>query len=72
MHSIFDELPPNLRGVEDLEIKFELISPFPRTNIPMDENKVISDIKDIWPKGNLLVEHIDEDLSASESDDETN
>lgn len=72
MHSIFDELPPNLRGVEDLEIKFELISPFPRTNIPMDENKVISDIKDIWPKGNLLVEHIDEDLSTSESDDETN
>lgn len=72
MHSIFDELPPNLRGVEELEIKFELISPFPRTNIPMDENKVISDVKDIWPKGNLLVEHIDEDLSTNESDDETN
>ncbi|AGO12657.1 AaceriADR182Wp [[Ashbya] aceris (nom. inval.)] len=50
---------------------FELISPFPRLKIPFDREKTIKHISQIWPKGSLLVEAIEEaDVSTGETQDE--
>ncbi|AAS52102.1 ADR182Wp [Eremothecium gossypii ATCC 10895] len=50
---------------------FELISPFPRLKIPFDSKKSIKHISQIWPKGSLLVEAIeDAELSTGDTEDE--
>ncbi|CEP60814.1 Ubx2p LALA0_S02e00232g [Lachancea lanzarotensis] len=49
------------RGNVELDINFELVSPFPRFKLPCDDNISIKDISQIWPNGSLLVEAIEEE-----------
>lgn len=39
-------------------VDFELVSPFPRYKIPLDESLIIKNVPQIWPNGNILVEHV--------------
>lgn len=36
---------------------FELISPFPRFVVPVDAQKRVAEVQQLWPNGNLLVEY---------------
>ncbi|SCV01116.1 LAME_0G14158g1_1 [Lachancea meyersii CBS 8951] len=48
----------------ELDINFELVSPFPRFRVPCDGTVNIKDTSQIWPNGSLLVETIeDEDVT---------
>ncbi|KAK9429609.1 hypothetical protein V1505DRAFT_313270 [Lipomyces doorenjongii] len=40
--------------------KFNLVSPMPRFVLPVDNNKLLSDEKTLWPNGNLIVEEVEE------------
>lgn len=52
---------------EPLSFDFELISPFPRYKLPLDEHTTVREVSQIWPNGSLLVEDIVE--SDSEGTD---
>ncbi|KAG7823934.1 hypothetical protein KL909_002671 [Ogataea angusta] len=52
------------------EFKFELISPMPRIKFHADKNKLLKDVRELWPNGSLLIERIeDEDGFDEETDD---
>ncbi|CCE62881.1 hypothetical protein TPHA_0D02440 [Tetrapisispora phaffii CBS 4417] len=42
----------------ELDIDFELISPYPRVKIPISTDTKIHDTTELWPNGSLLVEEI--------------
>lgn len=54
-----------------LEFDFELVSPFPRFEIPRTEHTKIREVSQIWPNGSLLVEDIVESESGSESESDS-
>ncbi|QLL30746.1 hypothetical protein HG536_0A05610 [Torulaspora globosa] len=54
----------------NLEFDFELVSPFPREKISVDENLALKDVSQLWPNGSLLVEDIIEESDVDEDDDE--
>ncbi|KAG0670275.1 hypothetical protein C6P45_002585 [Maudiozyma exigua] len=54
-----------------LEFDFELVSPFPRFEIPRAEHTKIREVSQIWPNGSLLVEDIVESESESGSEGES-
>ncbi|SMN17810.1 similar to Saccharomyces cerevisiae YML013W UBX2 Protein involved in ER-associated protein degradation [Maudiozyma saulgeensis] len=55
-----------------LMFDFELVSPFPRCEIPHSEHTMIKEVSQIWPNGSLLVEDIIESDSneGEEYDDD--
>jgi UBX domain-containing protein 2 len=46
---------------------FELISPFPRFAVPLDDTKV-QDVQQLWPNGSLLVEFNDDEENGSDEE----
>lgn len=60
----------NFEGPTNLEFDFELVSPFPREKISVNETLAIKDVSQLWPKGNLLVETIIEESDCDEDGDE--
>lgn len=64
-------------GIQDnkpfeMEFNFELVSPFPRYRVPIEDMVTVKEVSQLWPNGSLLVEDIieEEDSNESESDDE--
>ena len=57
-------------GESEIEFNFELVSPFPRYNVPIDKETAIVDCSQLWPNGNLLVEFFKEESDDEESDEE--
>lgn len=58
-------------GESQIEFNFELVSPFPRYNVPIDKETAIVDCSQLWPNGNLLVEFFKEESDDEESDEES-
>ncbi|CAL9737896.1 UBX domain-containing protein 2 [Monosporozyma servazzii] len=52
----------------EIEFNFELVSPFPRYRVPVEENVTVKEVSQLWPNGSLLVEDIIEE--EEEDDDE--
>lgn len=51
----------------ELEFKFELVSPFPRYQVPVEKTVTIKDVPQLWPNGSLLIEEIvDEEETSDE------
>ncbi|QLQ78310.1 hypothetical protein HG537_0A05570 [Torulaspora globosa] len=59
-----------LERCTNLEFDFELVSPFPREKISVNERLVIKDVAQLWPNGSLLVEDIIDESDDDEDDDE--
>ncbi|KAH3900347.1 uncharacterized protein SCODWIG_00995 [Saccharomycodes ludwigii] len=54
----------------ELKFNFQLVSPFPRYEVPISEDVLISNIPSIWPKGNILVEFEEEEEEEEDYDDD--
>ncbi|EDO17659.1 hypothetical protein Kpol_1004p33 [Vanderwaltozyma polyspora DSM 70294] len=54
----------------DIDFDFELVSPFPRFNVPTDKKVSVKEVKELWPNGSLLVEEIIEDNDDEDEDDD--
>jgi UBX domain-containing protein 2 len=50
------------------DFKFELISPFPRFTVPVENGTLIKDVAQLWPNGSLLVEFNEDDDEEEEED----
>lgn len=50
----------------ELDIDFELVTPFPRFKLPYDKNTLIKSTPQIWPNGSLLVEFLEHSEPESE------
>ncbi|CUS23445.1 LAQU0S10e00540g1_1 [Lachancea quebecensis] len=50
----------------DLDIDFELVTPFPRFKLPNDKNALIKNTQQIWPNGSILVEYLEDAEQESE------
>ncbi|SCU89111.1 LANO_0D03950g1_1 [Lachancea nothofagi CBS 11611] len=53
----------------ELDIDFELVSPYPRFLLPYDKAVHIKDTPQIWPNGSLLVEALQEEEGEDEADE---
>lgn len=50
----------------ELDIDFELVTPFPRFKLPNDKDVLIKDTSQIWPNGSILVEYLEDAEYESE------
>ncbi|CAB4256352.1 Ubx2p [Maudiozyma barnettii] len=53
-----------------LSFDFELVSPFPRYEIPHNEHTKIREVSQLWPNGSLLVEDIIESETDEDEDED--
>lgn len=59
---------PLIESSYDHQFNFELISPFPRFIVPIND-ELIKDIKQLWPNGSLLVEMNEDDDDDDDEND---
>lgn len=55
----------------EISFDFELVSPFPRYKVPVEEKVTVKEVSQLWPNGSLLVEDIIEDEEEEISDEES-
>lgn len=54
----------------DITFDFELVSPFPRSQIADDPIIQLAEKPELWPNGSLLVETLVDEMSSEEDDDD--
>lgn len=54
----------------ELEFNFELVSPFPRYQVPIEKTVTVKEIPQLWPNGSLLIEEIINEEETSEEGSE--
>lgn len=54
----------------EIEFNFELVSPFPRYRVPVEETVTVKEVSQLWPNGSLLVEDIIEEEENDDDDDD--
>ncbi|CDR36515.1 CYFA0S01e02102g1_1 [Cyberlindnera fabianii] len=78
LKEIDDEDREQLEALKDLKtdedynhsFKFELNSPFPRYTVPVEQDKLVKDVTQLWPNGSVMLEFFTESDSEEESDEE--
>ena len=51
-----------------VEFNFELVSPFPRYQVPIEKTVTVKEVSQLWPNGSLLIEEIVDEEESSEEE----
>ncbi|QLG72800.1 hypothetical protein HG535_0D05090 [Zygotorulaspora mrakii] len=63
-------VPEVFTGQTYVDFDFELVSPFPRHEIPANSTVTIKDVNQLWPKGSVLIEDVVTEDSGGDSGSE--